>query len=52
MIREVTVNLDGEGARTPPTPPMQVRVRAPHLPANARAYACAVRVHPVHSSVR
>jgi hypothetical protein len=52
MTHLVVRNSDGECARTPPTPLMRVRVHAPPLPANARAYASAMRVHLVHSSVR
>jgi hypothetical protein len=51
MTHLVVRNSDGECARTPPTPPMQVRVHAPPLPANARAYASAMRVHREHFSV-
>lgn len=43
MTYLVIRNSEGECARTPPTPPMQVRVHAPHLPAHARAYARAPR---------
>jgi hypothetical protein len=52
MTHLVVRNSDGECARTPPTPPMQVRVHAPPLPANARAYASAMRVHLVHGAVQ
>ncbi|GEM_PF-2615706 len=50
MTHLVVRNSEGECARTPPTPPMRVRVHAPHLLAHTRAYACAMHVHPVHSS--